>query len=81
MGDSEWTEQIADIDEGIAAVVVFRVVIKGEPEVGEPENLKLVGLAYKNASLNAPNKGTELSLAMVSRSMWGREKVHPSDER
>lgn len=50
MGDSEWSEQIADIDEGIAAVVVFRVVIKGEPEVGEPENLKLVGLAYKDAS-------------------------------
>lgn len=48
-----WINLTADIREG--EVVVFRVVIKGEPGVGKPEKLMSFGPVDKRTILNAPN--------------------------
>lgn len=58
-------------DEGI--VIVLRVMVKGEPVIREPWELRSVGLVDKGESLNAPNKGTKSSLlAMVSLEYVGQ---------
>lgn len=51
--DLGWTELTAGIKGG-EVVAVFRVMIKIEPGVREPENIMSMGLLDKEASLNAP---------------------------
>lgn len=56
-------------------VSVFKIVIKGEPGVGELAKLKSVGLDGKGTSLSVPNIGAKSLLTMASLSMWGGEMV------
>lgn len=78
MDDLDWTYVKVGTEEGVV-VAVFVVVVKGEPGVGEPGEVKSVGLYDKRASLIAPNNGIKsLLLHGTSRVCWGRETLHPS---
>lgn len=72
---SDWTEVIVGIEEGVVAA--FRVVVKGEPCVGESGELKSMELFDKRASLSAPNKDAKPSLLTMVSLEYVRERDSP----
>lgn len=78
MGDLEWNEMTAHIEEG-EVVAMFGVLIKGEPGVRISENSQnTLGLIDIRLSITSPYVGINSLLDMVSLEYVGRETVHPT---